>query len=74
MKEFIYILHKICANLEMAPFANHEQNREKVYAPCGRKIIFGNKKPDSFQISEKYEELIKKFVNNNFSLKNIVFP
>ena len=53
---------------------DHEENRRKVCAPCGRKINPGTKKLDYFCISEKHEKLIKEFINNNFDLSNPRFP
>ncbi|XP_017471799.1 PREDICTED: uncharacterized protein LOC108370259 isoform X2 [Rhagoletis zephyria] len=32
---------------------NHEENRFKVCAPCGRKIKFGSSKPSEFNITGK---------------------
>ena len=52
---------------------DHERNRQKVCAPCGKKIIFGKKKSEN-RINEKSESLIKKFLNKDFSVQNEVFP
>ncbi|XP_036327786.1 uncharacterized protein LOC118747296 [Rhagoletis pomonella] len=53
---------------------NHEENRFKVCAPCGRKIKFGSSKPSEFNITGKLECLIKKYVSENFRLTNSKFP
>lgn len=53
---------------------NHEENRLKICAPCGRKIIFGNKKVQFFKINEKKETLIQKLIDDKFSLANEKYP
>lgn len=53
---------------------DHEENRIKVYAPYGRKIIFGNKKLNNFLISKRYENLIKIHISENFNISDTKFP
>ena len=45
----------------------HEENRTKVCAPCSKKIAFRKNKPEKYLITEKVENLIKKFANENFN-------
>lgn len=52
----------------------HEENRFKLCAPCGQKIVFGSKKPNTFFISNKVEGLVKRFINKNFDINNAKFP
>ena len=44
---------------------DHEQNREKVCAPCGEKIKYGIKKIEYFQVTKKYEEIIKNYITQD---------
>lgn len=53
---------------------SHDENRRKVCGPCGTKISFGKKKPNKFLINEKYETLIKKFINKDYDLNNEKYP
>lgn len=53
---------------------SHEENRIKVCATCGNKIIFGDKKPKYFHITENQINLIRKFVNEQFDIFNTKFP
>lgn len=53
---------------------DHEENRYKVCAVCGRKIVFGSNPRLKFVISEKIEILIKNFSNNDFTLLDSRFP
>lgn len=53
---------------------DHEENRMKVCAPCGRKIIFGGKRSQDFLISKSHEELIRKYINTNFDTSDSKFP
>lgn len=53
---------------------SHEENRRKVCAPCGKKIVFGDKKPNFFQITENQAKLIRKFINKQFDISNPKFP
>lgn len=55
-------------------FADHEENRKKVCAICGRKIVFGSKSANCFNIREVHERLIKKYVNCDFSISDSRFP
>ena len=52
---------------------DHEENRHKVCACCGRQVIFG-KKSSVNKISEKLCELVKKYSNASFDLENPNFP
>lgn len=53
---------------------DHEENRYKVCAVCGKKIIFGTNPRSKFVISENIEILIKNFSNNEFTLVDSRFP
>lgn len=53
---------------------DHEENRRKVCAPCGRKIVFGKRKPESFLLTEKLQNLVKNFVNTNYDISDQRFP
>ena len=53
---------------------SHEENRKKVCAPCGKKIVFGKKNPNEFLINANSENLIKKFINSDFNINNSKFP
>ena len=53
---------------------SHEQNREKVCAPCGKNISFGKNTKERFGINETYESLIKKYLNEDFTLNDSKFP
>lgn len=53
---------------------DHEENRKKVCAPCGKKIVFGKKKSDFYHITDKYANLIKIFINKDFSTADPRFP
>lgn len=53
---------------------SHEENRIKVCAPCGRKIIRGSKPLVQYSINEKQNVLIKKFVNAQFDLQDLRYP
>ncbi len=48
----------------------HEDNRKLVCAPCGKKISLTQVRP----VSEKDINLIRKYINNNFDIKNPVYP
>lgn len=52
---------------------DHNENRKKVCATCGTKIIYRNKKPEYFEIDEYFENLIKYFYPI-FDKNNPVFP
>ena len=53
---------------------DHEENRKKICATCGRKIILGTKKIYFFQISDKMKDLIKDLTNKNFELDDPKYP
>lgn len=54
---------------------SHGENRSKVCAPCGKKIIFGKvDKPSSFLINDHIETLIEKFLLADFDVSNDKFP
>lgn len=52
----------------------HEENRKKACAPCGKKILFGTKKPDNSLINAKHEKLIQDLYNSDFSLTDSKYP
>ena len=52
----------------------HKENRKKVCATCGKKIVFGKIKSSYFQISEKIAILIRKHINNNFNVDDDHYP
>lgn len=54
--------------------SNHEENRSKVCAVCGKKIVFGSKSLSKFIIRQDMEKLIKQFSNDNFNLMDARFP
>ena len=58
----------------MSKVLSHEENRKKVCASCGNKLIFRNKNSDNFLISNKTKDLIKKYLNENFSLAEEKYP
>lgn len=53
---------------------SHEKNRKKVCAPCGKKITFGNAKPEKYMVTAKLCSLIKSHVNKNYTLDDERFP
>ena len=53
---------------------DHEENRMKVCAPCGKKIVFQNKPCEHFLLSEKHVTLIKNPINNQFDVSHKKFP
>lgn len=53
---------------------DHEENRLKLCAPCGRKIKCDNRKLKYFRITEKCEKSIQNFINPNFSTGNSKYP
>lgn len=53
---------------------DHNENRKKICALCGRKINLGSKNLECFHITAVHEPLIKLFVNKNFSLDDPRFP
>lgn len=53
---------------------SHEENRYKVCATCGQKIVVGRKKLKDFHVSSKISGLIKKHVNDNFCLTSPQYP
>lgn len=61
-------------NTHPQKFACHEENRRKVCVVCGKKIVLGTKKINSFSITTVIEELIKRFVKNDFSTLDPRFP
>lgn len=58
----------------MSNKCEHDENRKKVCAPCGRKIIFGKRKLDWFIVSEKFATLIRKYINSNYDICDSKFP
>ena len=54
---------------------DHEQNRIKLCAPCGRKIVVTKGKILSFyRITDSHKNLIKKFLNPNYESSDSQFP
>lgn len=53
---------------------DHEENRKKICAPCGRKISLGNNKIDYFKIAENIEKRIQQFINAKFSVSDPRYP
>lgn len=53
---------------------SHEDNRLKVCAVCGKKIVYGNSPNSKFMISKDVESLIKQYSNNEFNVLDSRFP
>lgn len=53
---------------------DHEENRHKVCAVCGKKIVFGSNASSKFIINSHLESLIKRFSYNGFNLLDSRFP
>lgn len=53
---------------------SHDDNRRKVCAPCGRKIVFGQNAPSRYFIDDAIEALIVEFVNEDYDINNEKFP
>lgn len=53
---------------------SHENNRCKVCAACGRKIVLGTRKIGNFAINENLALLLQKYSNSKFDLSNSKFP
>ena len=49
---------------------NHDQNRKKVCAPCGKKLTV----KEIREVSDREIELIQKHINPNYNRDNPVFP
>lgn len=54
--------------------SNHAKNRCKLCGVCGVKIVFGGRLQSRFAICEKIEELIKKFSNSEFNIRDERYP
>lgn len=54
--------------------SQHEENRKKLCAPCGEKIVLGVRKSNYYSITDRQENLIKAYVNNNYCKSNSRFP
>ncbi|KAJ8677777.1 hypothetical protein QAD02_013564 [Eretmocerus hayati] len=52
---------------------NHEENRRKKCASCGRRINF-RKYASEYQITERFEKLIKSHINKDFGMDQPKFP
>ena len=60
----------IMASTRIKRAASHEENRAKVCAPCGRKILDKDKrKLNNLQIN-----IIKDHIDSDFNIENSVFP
>lgn len=69
------LLHKsIHIDLHTDHRCTHEENRVKVCAVCGQKMVFGTNFRSKFAISTNLCTLIKKHVNEGFDLLNDKFP
>ena len=53
---------------------DHEENRMKICAPCGRKIVFQNKPSNHFLLNENHAALVKKYISDQFDVSNEKFP
>lgn len=53
---------------------SHQDNRAKICAPCGRRIVLGKKTLSFHRINDSVEKLIKKFANASFNLSDTRFP
>lgn len=54
--------------------SSHDDNRRKVCAPCGRKIIFGQNAPSRYFIDNEIEKLIIEYVCEDYDINNEKFP
>ena len=54
--------------------ADHDKNRQKVCAPCGKKIHIGKKPIECFKIKANQEVQIKEFINPEYDSTSSVFP
>jgi hypothetical protein len=52
----------------------HEENRRKVCATCGRKIIFGKSSVSKFLITENINNLIKLHISAKFNKSDCKLP
>ncbi|CAH1101843.1 unnamed protein product [Psylliodes chrysocephalus] len=52
---------------------DHEKNRLKVCAPCGKKFVVANRRRSEFSITENLTGLIKQHINHQFDLSNSKF-
>ena len=55
-------------------FCTHDQNRKKVCAPCGRKIILHGKKLELFEITKDVESKIQKYIDLNYRTVDSEYP
>lgn len=53
---------------------SHYENRKKICAPCGEKIVFGKNKPEKYLITDKIENLINKYVSKKCKITNEKYP
>ena len=53
---------------------DHESNRGKVCAPCGRKLVCNKSKPSRFKVNSKQAEMIKSLLNPDFNLTDGIYP
>ena len=53
---------------------NHDANRRKVCAPCGKKTVFEIKMKEYFVLYSRYFSLVKEFVKTNYSMVDKKFP
>jgi hypothetical protein len=53
---------------------DHDDNRKKVCAACGRKISFGKKNPSKFLVNDRVQKLLQIFSNKDFTISSANFP
>lgn len=53
---------------------SHEENRVKICAPCGKKIVLGKKSASFYRINTKFTELIQLHVNIQFKINDSKYP
>lgn len=71
--QFFQFESKHIIQSNMPPKCSHDENRAKICAPCGQKIVLGKQKLESFSISSRYGNLIKTFVNPDFDIMDSRF-
>lgn len=55
--------------------ASHDENRQKVCGPCGKKIVFSKTaKKRKFLINSRTEKLIQTHINNDYKLSDRRYP
>lgn len=72
--QFQFLLSIVKMSSSSSWFCTHQENRVKVCAPCGQKIVLGNKQYNFFKISDKIAALIREFISPGFSTVDPVYP